>query len=109
MIKIGKIRFEIFEKMSVGGLTFLVECIIYMREILKRIGALLKIIAPLSDPPSEKVHMLINWSPPGIEPGSIMAWNAIALTARLHIYIDEKKGKKIDFRQLQMKAVVNIV
>ena len=41
---------------------------LYMREIRKRIGALLKIIAPLSDPPSEKVHMLKNWSPPGYEP-----------------------------------------
>ena len=29
----------------------------------------------------EKVHGLKNWSPPGIEPGS-MALNAIALTAR---------------------------
>ena len=29
-----------------------------MRELLKRIGALLKIIAPLSDPPSEKMHRL---------------------------------------------------
>ena len=54
---------------------------VHMREIIKRIGALLKIFAPLSDPPSEKVHRLKNWSPPGIEPGS-MAWNAIALTIR---------------------------
>ena len=49
--------------------------------MLKRIGALLKIIAPLSDPPLEKMHGLKTWSPPGIEPGS-MALNAIALTAR---------------------------
>ena len=48
-----------------------------MREMLMRIGALLKMIAPLSDPPSEKKHRLKNWSPPGIEPG-FMAWNAIA-------------------------------
>ena len=53
----------------------------YMREIIKRIGALLKIIAPLSDPPSEKVDKLKNLSSPGIEPGS-MAWNAIALATR---------------------------
>ena len=52
-----------------------------MREMLKRIGAFLKIISPLSDPPLEKNHGLKYWSPPGIEPGS-MAWNAIALTAR---------------------------
>ena len=32
-------------------------------------------------PLSEIVHGLKNWSPPGIEPGS-MALNAIALTAR---------------------------
>ena len=44
---------------------------IYMREELKRIGALLKIIAPPSDPPSEKMHGLKNWSPPGMEPGSM--------------------------------------
>ena len=54
--------------------------------MIKRIGALLKIIAPLSDPPSEKMHRLKNWSPPGIERGS-MALNAIALTARPYIYI----------------------
>ena len=42
-----------------------------------------KFIIPLTDPPfwKKKVHGLKNWSPPGIEPGSL-AWNAIALTAR---------------------------
>ena len=38
-----------------------------------------KFIIPLTDPPFwKKVHGLKNWSPPGIEPGSL-AWNAIAL------------------------------
>ena len=58
--------------------------------MLKRIRALLKIIAPLSDPPSEKVHRLKNWSPPGIERGS-MAFHAIALTARPYIQGGPKK------------------
>ena len=54
--------------------------------MLKRIGALLKIIAPLSDPPSEKMHRLKYWSPPGIEPRS-MAWNAIYIYIYIYIYI----------------------
>ena len=52
---------------------------IYMREMLKRIGALLKILLLILFLILhwKKMHGLKNWSLPGIEPGS-MALNAIA-------------------------------
>ena len=36
MIKIGKILFEIYEKMLGGGLTFFVECI-YIYDMIRRV------------------------------------------------------------------------
>ena len=56
-----------------------------------------KFIIPLTDPPFwKKVHGLKNWSPPGIEPGSL-AWNAIALTARPRRPHSSFGGPRLDY------------